>query len=83
MTLSELVRLLEECAEQYPEAEVRLAFQPQWPLRLDIHGVVANVDMDAEDGDGETDGARENIVWIVAGGHPYNESPYASKELWR
>ena len=41
MTVQELIELLEDCL---PEAEIRLASQPGWPLAFQLHGVVPDED---------------------------------------
>jgi hypothetical protein len=38
MNMQELIELLEDCD---PEAEVRLAHQPGWPLAFELRGVAA------------------------------------------
>jgi hypothetical protein len=42
MTVRDLVRLLEDFD---PDAEVRLAVQPSWPLRHNVAGVCAGGDL--------------------------------------
>lgn len=58
MTVSELIELLEQ---HNPDAEVRLATQPHWPLQFDAADVVTK--------DGEA-------VYVVQGDHPDNDGPY-------
>jgi len=67
ITVQELLDLLEDCN---PDAEVRLAHQPGWPLAHQLHGVVP-----------DDDGITDAMVWLVAGDHP-DDSPYASSALW-
>jgi hypothetical protein len=69
ITVGELVELLEECSN--PDAEVRLAHQPGWPLAFQLHGVVPDDD----------DGITDAVVWLVAGDHP-DGTPYAPTGLW-
>ena len=81
MKVHELIELLEATN---PEAEVRLATQPNYPLAHTIAGVARNgewgewtdedADWDFEEPDGE-------IVWIAAGGGVY-DNPYAPRGIW-
>jgi hypothetical protein len=68
VTVQEVIELLEDCN---PEAELRLAHQPGWPLAFQLHGVVSDDD----------DAITDVVVWLVAGDHP-DESPYAPSGLW-
>ena len=78
MNVGELLEMLEG---EEPDMEVRLAMQPSWPLRFQVDRVVndAFIDRDEDDEDGDE---GPQFIWIVAGDHPYGESPYASKKLW-
>jgi hypothetical protein len=76
MTVEELITLLEDCD---PEAEVRLAHQPTWPLAFELRGVAVPDDAGRE-GD-EDDAPARGVVWLVEGGHP-DDSPYAPSYLW-
>jgi len=40
MNIRDLITMLEEIAEESPEAEVRIAEQPSWPFENEINGVV-------------------------------------------
>ena len=76
MTVADLMELLENAD---PEAEVRLAMQPSYPLQHKIRGVVTHEDLDLEEAleDDDEDGPDElaGIVWIVEGGQVYDR-PY-------
>lgn len=76
-------QLLEQLEGQDENAEVRIAIQPGYPLRLDVRDVVLGsevLDIDPTDDDEVKDG---DVVWIVANESvSYDESPYASRELW-
>jgi hypothetical protein len=72
----ELTELLEDC---HPDAEVRLAHQPSWPLAFELRGVAVPDDAGCE-GDEEAAPAV-GLVWFVEGGHP-DDSPYAPRYLW-
>lgn len=54
-----------------PNAEVRLATQPEWPLAFELAGV-------AEPDDDEM---PEGVVWLVTGNHP-QDTPYAPEAAW-
>ena len=76
MTVQELIELLEDCD---PEAEVRLAHQPGWPLAFELRGVAVPDDAGYE---GDEEAAPEpGVVCLVEGGHP-DDSPYAPSYLW-
>ena len=79
MTLNELIERLQEAAEDgFGESEVRLAFQPKWPLQFEIGGVATPDDESRGGGepDEEPDDASK-VVYIVEGSHPHDDSPYA------
>jgi hypothetical protein len=85
MTVAELIQLLEQYDE---DAEIRVAFQPSWPLRARVQNVIASdevVDEDDEDEDpAAADQRGENIVWIAVDQvSQYDENPYAPKTVWR
>lgn len=68
--------------EQYPEdAEVRLVYQPSWPLESKISGVISRTDMlqyaEPEDDDDRSEGEVE-IVYLTEG----NQIGYGSKLAW-
>jgi len=77
MTVAELISLLED---QDPDAEVMLAHQPSWPLREVVQDVRVATDDDVV-GDDEDD-EEDTTVYLVAGGHPYEGTPYAPRNLW-
>ena len=87
MNVRELIELLDDYD---PEAPVLIAHQPSWPLAEVVAGVVEDdpdryledrdSDPDEDQPDTDEDGAR--AVWIVAGGHPYERSPYAPKWIF-
>lgn len=68
MTVQELLELLEDAD---PNAEVRLATQPSWPLAFELAGV-------AEPDDDEM---PAGVVWLVTGDHP-EDTPYAPEAAW-
>ena len=80
--ISELQEIEQECGE---DTEVRLAFQPSWPLQYNIGQVVIvggdqfEVDDDYyEEGDENyNDAPEEPIIYISEAGQVY-DSPYLS-----
>ena len=70
MTVNELIERLQEVAEDgLGDSEIRLAFQPNWPLQFDIGGLAV-----PDDSDEETPEAP--VVYLVEG-DSIHESPYA------
>lgn len=82
MKIQELIERLTEIADVYPDAEVLLATQPNWPITETLRGVA---DPDAVLGDDDRNGADlgslEPVVWLVSGGQPTSNevSPYAPR----
>lgn len=80
MKVAELIRYLED---QDSDAEVLIAHQPSWPLQETIQGVGTVYEAGCEDEEDEDEGAKPNeFVYIVAGGHPWDESPYAPRSVF-
>jgi len=81
MRLTDLIGALSEVLDAEGDRPVLLAHQPSWPLAETIAGIVPSEDTyDPEDDPGADPG--DQPVWIVAGGHPDNRSPYAPSHLW-
>jgi hypothetical protein len=79
MTVNEMVERLQEVAEDgFGECELRLAFQPNWALQFTVGGIAVPDDESrgAAEPDEEPDDAA-SVVYIVEGGHPADDSPYA------
>ena len=77
MTVQELIAMLEDCE---PDAEVRIAYQPSYPLESQIACVAADSDLqpdedDEDNGEQETDG---EVVWITEG----TQIGYGRKSVW-
>lgn len=68
MKVSELIAMLEDCD---PNAEVRLATQPNYPVQSHLRGVAMD---DSEDADGFP--AEGEVVYLVEGSQDYDH-PYA------
>lgn len=79
MTVAELLDLL---ADADPDAEIRIATQPAYPLRAGVAGIVT--DLDGAVGVGDPDPTEAGrFVWIVAtGDHAGDSDPYAPAALW-
>jgi hypothetical protein len=77
MTVGELVEHLEEIRDRVgADAPVRIAFQPEYPLRASVANVTAHV---ADDEGLEV----EPLVWIAATASVgYSENPYAPRSAW-
>jgi hypothetical protein len=74
LTVNELIERLQEVAEGGSgDRELRLAFQPSWPLQFTIGGVAEPED--ASPDEDQVDAA--SVIYIVEGNHPSNDSPYA------
>jgi hypothetical protein len=88
MKVRDLIELLENYDD---DADVMVAHQPSYPLAETLAGVASNDDREAEcpehDGylvghagcDLEPESDDETIVWLVAGGHHWDRSPYAPR----
>lgn len=75
MRIEELIEELQDLAEQYPDAEVRIAHQPSWPLQYTISEVVASEgNYDEEDGYDEEQ--TEDDVIYIAEGSQVRDNPY-------
>tara|TARA_R100000951_G_scaffold50728_2_gene42802 strand:+ start:16885 stop:17133 length:249 start_codon:yes stop_codon:yes gene_type:complete len=66
MNVTELIERLQYVAEVNPDAEVRLASQPNWPFEWSISNVL-EVDLGVEDEDGCSSGQEGTIVYIAEG----------------
>ena len=75
MKVSTLLKLLEGVDEN---AEVMIAYQPNWPLAAEVANVVPNDERQDREDDHHGDGT---MVWIVAGDAPYDD-PYAPRDLF-
>lgn len=78
MKIQELIERLQDIAGDFPDAEVMLATQPNYPIAETLRGVASPVDDDLDD-EGERDPSKP-VVWLASGGSPSEESginPYA------
>jgi len=81
MTVYELKQILEDFDE---DKQIRVAFQPSWPLRAHIQSVG---EIDREGMEDEEDPAQDDVeefVWIaVEQVSSSSENPYAPREAWQ
>lgn len=96
MTVQELIDRLEVCLEDLgPDTEVRLAFQPNYPLAFEIGDVVDGTDLQDDESDYDEDDDEAPVIddesdyddvtpviWITEGGHPSYDSPYAPRAVF-
>jgi hypothetical protein len=76
MKLSELIEQLEHQLKFEGDLEVRIAYQPSYPLAAYVESVTL-VEADEDEPD------TESIVWLAASEGVYREdSPYAPKAAW-
>ena len=63
MKVQDLIELLEDCD---PEAEVRLADQPSWPLAFELRRVAVPDDAGYEGGHTDDSPYAPNYLWDIA-----------------
>lgn len=66
MTIKTVADLQEYLEDFLPDTEIRIAYQPNWPLAGTVNKV-SEVD---------------DKVWIAVGEVSRDENPYAPKEIW-
>jgi hypothetical protein len=74
VTIRTVQDLLDLLTGYDPETPVLIAHQPGYPLAETLAGVAHRDDVPAELGDEDQ---ADDVVWLVAGGHPWDRSPYA------
>ena len=79
MTVDEMIERLQEAADDgFGACELRLAFQPSWPLQFEVGGIATpDVESRATDEPDEEPKETTPVVYITEGDHPRNDSPYA------
>jgi hypothetical protein len=88
MTIDELISELESAREEMGgDAEIRIAHQPDWPLRATFARVKLPAYADADmlySEDERAAGQDEDghLLWLATGSAPYGESPYAPRWAW-
>lgn len=81
MTVKELMEYLEDCN---PEAEVRLAIQPNWPFEHSLSQIVEIdefEDDDEEPEDQDPEAVAKPVVYLAEGTQLGYLSSYAKSEL--
>lgn len=80
MKVADLIELLQGAN---PDAEVRLATQPHWPLASTVHGVWDSTGEPCSEHDvfACDECEPQDILWISEGGQ-VSESPYAPRNAW-
>jgi hypothetical protein len=66
MNLSELIETLQDLKAIYGDCEVRIAYQPSWPLESQIGNVVIAADFEQNEKLAELE--DEHVVYIAEGG---------------
>ena len=73
-TVNEMIERLQEVAENgSSDCELRLTFQPSWPLQFTIGGIAEPEEPSSD----EEPAYGAPVVYITEGGHPSDDSPYA------
>lgn len=76
MTVGDLIALLEECDEN---AEVRMAYQPHYPLESTIEGIASSLTVDPDGDEGSEEGPADvEIIYILEG----QQTGYANAGFW-
>ena len=77
MTVRELIEMLEDCNE---DAEVRMAYQPSYPLESQIACVTADSDLQPDEDDevNDEESTDGEVVWLCEG----SQVGYGRKSVW-
>lgn len=82
MNINELIAALEEQREWVGgETEVRIAYQPSYPLAGSIDNVTS-LPINISTRDDDEDFSDDAFVWIAVGVVNHDESPYAPRLAW-
>jgi hypothetical protein len=88
MTIDQLIELAQDGREDLGgDAEVRIAYQPGYPLRAALQYVTVPFSTDPADlyGPDETAAGQESdgrFLWLATGDLPDRENPYAPGWAW-
>ncbi len=77
--------LIDALSDADPDAEIRIAYQPSWPIAASVSSVTSDAEARADDPDDEPRaGGRPEpgVIWLACGALPYDESPYAPRGAW-
>jgi hypothetical protein len=83
LTIDELIELASEAREDLGgDAQVRIAYQPGYPLRAALQYVTVPPELYGPD---ESAAGQENdgtFLWLATGDLPDRENPYAPQWAW-
>ncbi len=79
MTVGELIDYLGQYDE---DAQVRVAYQPGYPLRAKVVSVIAQSEIYAEELADTAEEYGDEVVWIATDSVGGAEDPYAPTEAW-
>jgi len=88
MTIDQLIELAEDAREDLGgHAQVRIAYQPGYPLRATLRRVTVPPSTDPSDlyGPDQTAAGQQNdgtFLWFATGELPDGENPYAPGWAW-
>jgi hypothetical protein len=88
MTIDELIKLAEDAREDLGGgAQIRIAYQPGYPLRAALHCVTVPPSTSPSDlyGPDETAAGQQDdgtFLWLATGDLPDRENPYAPGWAW-
>jgi len=88
MTIDEMIRELEDAREDLGgDAQVRIAYQPSYPLRGTVDRITVPESADPDDlyDEGQQAAMQDKdgtFVWIAVGSAPYDENPYGPRWAW-
>lgn len=84
MTIDDLIEELQEARDRLSgDAEVRLCWQPEYPIRGTIEAVTVPDDDPCDEDEyaaGQESDAK--MLWLAAGAVGYNENPYGPVWAW-
>jgi hypothetical protein len=88
MTLDELIELAQHAREELGgDAQIRIAYQPGYPLRAALGFVTVPPSTSPSDlyGPGQTAAGQQDdgaFLWLATGDIPDQENPYAPEWAW-
>lgn len=88
MTIDELIELAQDAREDLGgDAQVRIAYQPGYPLRAALQYVTVPYSTDPSElyGPDEAACGQQNdgtFLWLASGDTPDQENPYAPEWAW-
>ena len=92
MTIDDLIAKLEDLKDMAPrggETEIRVAYQPTYPIAGTIQALSLAEPFDEDDDGNMVDAdldmaptSHDTKLWIGVGSMPYDENPYAPRWAW-